>query len=199
MNKRTPNKPYKSHKEEILRLREQGLTYRQIAKKLGCSKGTISYHCGLDDEGRKELCKRVNKSRSVLAKKVDGFKARCTRKNYSVFRNKIKGFKTKKPSRKSQSHWRINNISSNFTAKDVINKIGEKPRCYLTGREIDLNNSTEYCLDHIVPTILGGTNDLSNLGICCSEANTAKGGLSLEDFYSLCEEILAWRDRESNK
>ena len=33
-------------KEEILRLRQEGKTYTQIQDILGCSKGTISYHCG---------------------------------------------------------------------------------------------------------------------------------------------------------
>lgn len=32
-------------KENILRLRNQGLTYNEIKSELGCSKGLISYHC----------------------------------------------------------------------------------------------------------------------------------------------------------
>jgi len=39
------------HKEEIIRLRNNGLSYRQIEEELGCSKSTISYHVG---EGQKE-------------------------------------------------------------------------------------------------------------------------------------------------
>ncbi len=194
MNTRKPNKPFKSRKEDILRLRKKGLSYRQIAKKLGCSRGTISYHCGLDETQRQEKNARSNNNRSVLAKKVDSFKSRCTRSKWRTFRNKVKGFKAKDS--RSANTYRINNLSHNFTAMDVVDKIGDDPICYLTGRKIDLNKSTDYSLDHIVPTILGGTNDLSNLGICCVEANNAKAGLSLEDFYSLCEEILAWRDRD---
>ena len=59
------------------------------------------------------------------------------------------------------------------------------------------NSTTSYTLDHRVPTVRGGTNDLENLEVCCTEANHAKAGLSLEDFYSLCEEILAWRDKQA--
>jgi hypothetical protein len=33
-------------KEDILRLRAEGKTYNEIRQALGCSKGTISYHCG---------------------------------------------------------------------------------------------------------------------------------------------------------
>ena len=33
-------------KEQILQLRSEGKTYDEIKEILGCSKGTISYHCG---------------------------------------------------------------------------------------------------------------------------------------------------------
>ena len=35
-------------KEKILELRQLGYTYNAINKRLGVSKGTISYHCGPD-------------------------------------------------------------------------------------------------------------------------------------------------------
>lgn len=31
--------------EKILELREQGLSYREIGKQLGCTHGTAFYHC----------------------------------------------------------------------------------------------------------------------------------------------------------
>jgi DNA-directed RNA polymerase specialized sigma24 family protein len=31
-------------KENVFRLRADGLSYRQIAEKIGCSKGSINYH-----------------------------------------------------------------------------------------------------------------------------------------------------------
>ena len=33
------------HKEDILRLRSEGKSYREIEKALGCSKSNIAYHC----------------------------------------------------------------------------------------------------------------------------------------------------------
>lgn len=42
------------YKDDIIRLRKQGKSYREIENKLDCSKGTISYHCkqaGLEDVG----------------------------------------------------------------------------------------------------------------------------------------------------
>lgn len=45
-----------SYKKEIVELRKQDKTYNEIKEELGCSKGTISYHCkneGLEDIGKK--------------------------------------------------------------------------------------------------------------------------------------------------
>lgn len=50
------------HKENILSLRDQGKSYREIEKELGCSKGTIAYHLG-DDQKQKTLL-RSNMSKS---------------------------------------------------------------------------------------------------------------------------------------
>lgn len=47
-------------KENILKLRAEGLTYNQIVKKLGCSKGTVSFHCGA---GQKEKALKRNRDR----------------------------------------------------------------------------------------------------------------------------------------
>ncbi len=44
-------------KEKIIQLREQGKTYNEIKNELGCSKGTISYHCG---EGQKEKHRKTH-------------------------------------------------------------------------------------------------------------------------------------------
>ena len=41
-------------REKILKLREEGKSYNQIKEILGCSKGTIAYHCG---DGQKEKSK----------------------------------------------------------------------------------------------------------------------------------------------
>jgi len=55
-------------KEKIISLADKGLSYRQIQKKLGCSKSTISYHLG---EGQKHKAyARVRKQR--LKKRIGG-------------------------------------------------------------------------------------------------------------------------------
>ena len=43
-------------KQEIIQMRNEGKSYREIQKILGCSRGTINYHCritGMVDTGKK--------------------------------------------------------------------------------------------------------------------------------------------------
>jgi CRISPR/Cas system Type II protein with McrA/HNH and RuvC-like nuclease domain len=77
-----------------------------------------------------------------------------------------------------------------FTLEQLMEKIGNSPKCYLTGEEIDLSKSRTYSLDHIIPRSKGGDNSLENCAIACSEANQAKSNLSLEEFISLCQSVV---------
>jgi len=42
-------------REQILKLRLEGKTYKEISAILGCSKGTIAYYCG---KGQKEKTRK---------------------------------------------------------------------------------------------------------------------------------------------
>ena len=172
-------------KDKILELRSEGKSYNEIQDILGCSKSVISYHCGEDKTEKKRVLKRNKTEAHKLSRKVSAFKCRIARTN---FRAKLKTFKRR--SKKSRTHTIVNNISKNFTTKDVLDKFKDNPVCYLTGTPIDLNKPETYHFDHIIPTSKGGTNDLSNLGICTREANYAKGDLSLEELKVLCKKIL---------
>jgi transposase len=56
------------HRENILKLRNEGKSYRQIQEILACSKGTIAYHLG---SGQKEKThKRTRDLRSANTKKL---------------------------------------------------------------------------------------------------------------------------------
>ncbi len=164
-------------KKEILKLRAEGKTYNQIVEILGCSKSMVSYCCGQGQQEKtlkrnkkwKEnncLLVKLNNADNRLRKKVDSFKRRTDLRNVRKSNSDILSYKT------------------------VKEKLEQYPFCYLTGREIDLNNSSSYHLDHFVPTSKGGSNSFDNLKLACKEANLAKNNLSLEEFLSLCKEVL---------
>lgn len=182
----------RSLKPQILSLRQQGKTYNEIAQILDCSKSIISYHCGNGNERRRLSLYKKNKNtlNKCIMSKFNSFKSRHLTKS---IKNKTSGFK-----RHAKSQ--VNNIQDgNYTTQDVLDKIGPNPVCYLTGKSIDLCDTKSYNFDHIIPVALGGTNDLSNLGLCIKEANMAKNELSLEDFYLLCESILSYRDSQKQR
>jgi len=53
-------------KEQILKLRKEGKTYKEIVEKVGCSKGTVAYHCG---KGQKEKASKRQKTLKDRKKK----------------------------------------------------------------------------------------------------------------------------------
>jgi len=179
-------------KDDILSLRAEGKSYNQISKILKCSKSVISYHCGNGSEKRRVLFN--TKNRTPICKKVSKFKTRCSRVNYQGIRSKLKTFKRRSVLPGNKTNTIVNSIDKNYTCKDVINKIGENPICYLTGAPINLDDSASYHLDHIIPTSRGGSNNLDNLQICLRDVNLAKGQLMIEEFYELCESVLRYRD-----
>jgi len=50
-----------SYKEDILKLRKQGDSYNSIAKKLGCSKGTVHFHCSKLEFNKDVIAKNLEK------------------------------------------------------------------------------------------------------------------------------------------
>jgi hypothetical protein len=69
-------------KEQILELREVGKTYNEIVDILGCSKSTVSYHCG---NGQKEKSKRrLKKNRDLKKEKTKNKIVRAYEMGYRV-------------------------------------------------------------------------------------------------------------------
>lgn len=167
-------------KEQILELRNSGKTYNEIQKELGCSKSTISYHCG---EGQKEkFRKRTQKLRdsNALLSKCDQFNNKKLRYASNAFQNEAARRKTDDPRYIKDR---------TFDYKDVVNKFGKETVCYLTGEKINLFDD-QYHFDHIVPVSKGGGSSIENLGITIPQANMAKQDLSVEELLLLCEKIL---------
>lgn len=165
-------------KEQILKLRSEGKSYREIKEITGASKGTIAYHC--NDRVKQKTLDRTKKHRAAhsLNSKLERFKQK---KNVQ---NKIQDFQRREGSKLKNSGKYI------FKLKDIINKFGENPVCYLTGEQIDLNNPSSYSLDHFIPATKGGDNSLENLRICSAKANKMKSDLLYEEFIELCSKII---------
>lgn len=94
-----------------------------------------------------------------------------------ILKNKIKRFTGLKG----------NNLP--FGPKDVIEKFGENPKCYLTGLSINYSDSSTYSFDHIIPQSKGGPNTLDNLGLSHPIANIMKNVNSVEELKKWCDLI----------
>lgn len=183
-------------KETILKLKSEGKSYKEIQDLLGCSKGTISYHCG---SGQKEKTKirRDNRRKNLVKVKTDTFKytvnvvekqeKKITRLPKDVVESVRKFNKrdneTKGSVDKSQSQ--------KFNWEDVIEKFGEDTVCYLSGVKINLFENN-YNFDHIIPASKSGTNTLDNLGILSEKVNKMKSDMTPEELIEMCIKILKY-------
>ena len=177
--------------KQILNLRNQGKSYLEISKTLNCSKSTISYYCTSNTKVLTRLRNRSSYSwQKKFQKKVRAFKTRKRGLDKNIWdsdwnkkwRSAVSSFQNRNKDMKSKSE--------NFGYKYVLKEIGgTKQKCYLTGRSIDLEKDN-YQLDHKIPVSKGGTNDISNMGIACPEANYSKSNLTIEEYLNLCKEVL---------
>lgn len=86
-------------------------------------------------------------------------------------------------------------LQRDITEKDLNNfldKFGLAPKCYLTGRNINLNNPKSYHLDHIIPKSKGGSNTFDNMGILYWRINIMKNDMSIFELKQYCLEILSY-------
>ena len=186
--------------EEILRLRAEGLSYRQIEVRLGCSKGTISYHCG-SGQKNKTLANTKKRRLCPLRTKMESFKY-GKKKEFSNPLVEVFGLKKKVLSNKIAHFSRMGTKYKRmgykfmFKLKDLIKKIGDDPRCYWTGRKINLNSRKSYHLDHFVPKSRGGDNSLENCVLACREANQGHSDSLPPEYINVSCEVAAHRGKE---
>lgn len=168
-------------KDEILKLRNEGKSYRDIQKELNCSKGTISYYCGMGQK-EKTIARTRKRRENKLVGKLERFKNRKSRnlrettRRFNKRNNDVKGRVDK-------------NINTSFTIEDVINKFGSDTICYLSGEKINLFND-DFNFDHIQPHSKNGTNTLDNLGITHPIVNYMKGDLTPSELIEWCVKVL---------
>jgi 5-methylcytosine-specific restriction endonuclease McrA len=174
----------KNLKEKIIELRELNFSYNEIVSKLGCSKSIVSYYCG--NNQKEKTLNRQQKSRlkNFLKRKRENFLARKQK-----ITNNIQTIKKINRILYIKHNTFIGNTKM-FTLEELKSKIGPNPKCYLTGRDIDLSKPKTYHLDHVIPVSRGGDNSLDNCNIACKEANQAKSDLLLSEFYQLCKEVI---------
>ncbi|MBU41604.1 MAG: hypothetical protein CMN76_00165 [Spirochaetaceae bacterium] len=80
-----------------------------------------------------------------------------------------------------------------FKAKDFYELLdGQQERCALTGRQLTPENCTAI---HRIPLRRGGTHDLNNICLVVEEIAQLKRSLLDDELYSLCEDLLQYRDR----
>ncbi len=156
-------------RDQIINLKNHGQNYNQISKILHCSKGTISYHCNAEVKSKTYVRRKQWKRKNTLASKLHNFKYLNSRKK------KI---------------YQIGTNDPDLTLDKLQIKIGDNPRCYLTGIPINLDNPNEYSLDHILPLSNGGKNTLDNCGLTSMVANQLKNDSTLPELYNICELIL---------
>jgi CRISPR/Cas system Type II protein with McrA/HNH and RuvC-like nuclease domain len=175
-------------KEKILKLREEGKSYKQIQLILNCSKSTISYYCG---DGQKEKTRIRTKKRrqNTLLEKVETFKYRKFRSN----KEKVRRFNK----RDNENGFTNKELEQTFFWTDVLEKFGENTFCYLSGEKINLLNDS-YSLDHIIPHSRGGNNSLENLGVTHEIVNKMKSDLNPDELILWCKKILEYNGYSVN-
>lgn len=185
-------------KNQILDLRKQGLSYNKIQQIVRCSKSTISFHCGKGQKKKHLIRLQKRRSISVLRNKIETFRYKHkqeiiynkdSRNVRKILQIKLRFFSMNRKTKK---------VKQKFSLQDLIDKIGDNPTCYLTGRSIDLTDGRSYHLDHIVPISKGGNNGLDNCNIACKEANQAKHNLSKDEFIKLCQEVVDKSKQNTN-
>ncbi len=190
-----------NHKDNILLLKSKGYSYSQIVKELGCSLGTVAYHCG---KGQKQ--KSQNRKTNQLEYEVRNSR-NCSRFFCGDKRRKYKAPKltpyciTMKEADKI-ARMRLKNFSTNkegiMKALTNIKKVKQKYNiseanhtftCAYTGDTLDWKDPSGFQWDHIMPRCKGGEDTLENLQIISTNANQAKGSMTHDEFIKLCKKV----------
>lgn len=144
-------------KEKILELRRQGYSYKKIEKELGCSRGTISYHCKIN--GLDTPLENPNKLTDGDIKFIETEYQNKTAKEISIILNISAGVVRKYGGKKYNRIRSINEITCGNCGKKVIGYKGQKFCCSECSSENIhkeaykdfLENNDKYCTGHYTP------------------------------------------------
>lgn len=175
---------------KILELRKQGYSYKKIAKTIPCSISSVAYHLSPGAK-LKNLLRCRKRDKDPLVGKYEKF-------GYIHYNGDNESSKTKNVStllsRKITMFGRNKKLKkynkAAFSLEELKQKIGNNPRCYLTGDTIDLSQGRTYNLDHIIPASRGGPNSLDNVGICTKKANQSKTDMTYDEYIEHCKKVL---------
>ncbi len=103
--------------------------------------------------------------------------------NRYTIRYKIAQFSYRRPHRQSMF----------MKVDDFLAKYGNVTTCYLSGQPINILDPASYWFDHILPAAGGGQNTENNLGLAAPMANQSKQDLPVQDYITLCREVLHHR------
>ena len=193
--------------KRILELRSQGLSQKSIAVKLGCARSTVGYHCSpitkKTSKERKARYFEEDPTKYKFIKHLDNFKSREQGNGRKISKNWNKKIITAVSRFRLRTSPNKNNkqevVEQNYSYLEAIEHLGGlKTKCYLTGKDINLETD-EYCLDHIIPVAKGGSNELDNMGITIPKANASKSDLQLEEYLDLCKMVLEHHGYTVNK
>lgn len=181
-------------KEQCIHLREEGKTYNEICIILHCSKSTVAYHLNTTTKIAATKWQSENKCKDWKYKFMHSCSNFLNRRDRSKhIRTMCSDWNKKFRTHVSEFNNRYKNkgnLANKCYYKDVLTYLnGTNVKCYLTGTPIDLTKD-DYCFDHIVPVSKGGTNELSNLGVTIPSANYSKHDLTIEEYLSLCKQVL---------
>jgi 5-methylcytosine-specific restriction endonuclease McrA len=169
-------------KNKIKRLRNKGLTFKEISEIMGCCTRAVrrnfygnTNHTYDTIEGKSYWTRR----RELQRQKNELFYI-ATLKAHAFLHSRVKVEKENKGNR--------------FKRRDFITKIYEllqhNPICYLTGDIINVYDSNSYNLDHIISLAKGGSRTIENVGIATRDANMAKLDMSVDEFILMCKKVL---------
>ena len=160
-------------KINILKLRQEGKSVKQIKEILHCSSSTIAYHTS-------------NKTKETSRRQAKRY--RSTPKN--VLKIKFRGF------------FRIHKsgyTQPNFNFEELLDITKNGVVCYLSGEKIDIGNSSNYALDHKIPISRGGSLTLENLGFTNIDINQMKHDKTPEEFIEMCKKVLIYNGYKISK